>query len=118
MGSIGFRLTEIISHVNVLRNRYNWSGGERRPPFGGLHYVRAACGCSAPFVKGAAMNCISRAQGGAAHLAPVRHTIRGNMEARKSIAAQTLGRANFFLVREYLRKLTAVVNEAEMCFLT
>ena len=27
----------------------------------------------------------------------VRHTIRGNMEARKSIAAQTLGRANFFL---------------------
>jgi hypothetical protein len=40
MGSIDFRLTEIISYVNVLRNRYHRSGGDGRPPFGGLHYVR------------------------------------------------------------------------------
>jgi len=39
MGSIDFRLTEIFSYVKVLRNRYNWSGGDKRPPFGGLHYV-------------------------------------------------------------------------------
>jgi hypothetical protein len=35
-------------------------------------WSRPAYGGSAPFVTGAAINCISRAQGGAAHLAPVR----------------------------------------------
>jgi hypothetical protein len=63
IGSIDFRLTEILSYVSVLRNRYHWRGGNKMPPLGGLYDVHAACGGSAPlFVTGAAIKCIPRAK--------------------------------------------------------